>query len=129
MNERPTAGQPADDALLRRARTLFREQEAKLAPEVRSALAAARQTAMEEAATPRRSLRRAQVLGPALAAALVLAIWVWPQSPDTPPLPMDTSLAAELDLLISAEDWELIEQLDFYLLLSELDEDFDASVG
>lgn len=129
MSERPTAEQPADDALLRRARLLFREREASLAPEVRSALAAARQAAMEEAAAPRRSLRRAQVFGPALAAALVLAIWVWPQSPDTPTLPMDASLAAELDLMISGDDWDLIEHLDFYLLLSELDEDFDASVG
>lgn len=127
MNE-PTAEQPADDAVLRRARLLFREQEASLAPEVRSALAVARQTAMEEAAAPRRSLRRAQVFGPALAAALVLVIWVWPQ-PDTAPLPMDASLAAELELMISGDDWELIEHLDFYMLLSELDEEVDASLG
>lgn len=129
MNERQADEHSGDDALLRRARMLFREREAMVAPEVRSALAAARQTAMEEAAGTRRSLRRAQVFGPALAAALVLVIWVWPQAPDTPPLPMDASAAAELELMISGDDWELIEHLDFYMLLSELDEEFDASVG
>ncbi len=129
MSEPQDMQRSADDALLQRARRMFRDQESAVTPELRSALAAARQTAMEEAAAPRRQLRRAQVLGPALAAALVVAIWFWPQSPDIVSLPIDADAAAELEMMISGEDWELIEDLDFYLLLGELDEEFDASLG
>lgn len=117
MNERD------DEALLQRARQLFREQERDLSPETRQALAARRRRAVAAAKRRPRRLRSVSVLGPALAAALVLAIWIWPGGPDEPaPVHVDAMALTELELLLSAEDWDLVNDLDFYLLLAELDE-------
>ena len=110
-----------DDAVLRRARQLFRAQEAAMGPETRRALAAARQRAVQAAGRPRS--RRLSILGPALAAMLVLAVWFGPGSGPEPGLESPGALVADLELLFSAEEWELIDDLDFLLLLADLDEE------
>lgn len=111
-----------DEAVLQRARQLFRAQERALSAETCQALAARRQRALVAAAGRRRP-RAVSALGPALAAALVLAIWLWPGSPgESPPEAPEVMALTDLELLLSAEDWELVDDLDFYLLLAELDE-------
>jgi hypothetical protein len=109
-----------DDVMLRRARRLFREQESAMGPETRQALAAARRRALEAAGRPRP--RRVSVLGPALAAMLVMAVWFWPGHAPEPRLEASAT-PVDLELVFSAEEWELIDDLDFFLLLAELDED------
>ncbi len=113
-----------DEAVLRHARQLFREQEGTLSPEIRQALAERRRLAVTAAGQRRGAhLPRVGVLGPAVAAALVLAIWLWPGgSGELPAVPADPIALTDLELLLSAEDWDLMEDLEFYLVLGELDE-------
>ncbi|TVQ48709.1 MAG: hypothetical protein EA371_05200 [Gammaproteobacteria bacterium] len=112
-----------DEAFLLRARQLFREQENALAPGTRKALAERRQLAVAAVNWRTRRSAAVSVLGPALAAALVLAVWIWPGGPGEPPTVHPDAMAlTELELLLSAEDWELVDDLDFYLMLGELDE-------
>jgi negative regulator of sigma E activity len=103
-----------------RVRALLEESVARVDHRVRARLRAARRAAVEEAArAPRAPWWRALTLLPtagAVAAALLVALVLWPQRMDQS-LPLNgggTAVLEDLDLLVEAEseELELIEGWD-----------------
>jgi DNA-binding PucR family transcriptional regulator len=108
-----------DEAFEERARDLLEESTNRLDGNVRSRLTQARFAAVEEARRARHSFRwRAWIPAGALAAAAAVAIVLWSgQSPS----PAVQSSLDDLEIVADGENFELLENLDFYEWVSTQD--------
>jgi len=104
-------------AFERRTQELLDESTERLDGRVRSRLTQARSAAVEEARKPRLGVAwRTWIPAGALAGAAALAVFLWsgaPHSPGTPVLAVHSSLD-DLDILVTNESFELLEDLEFY---------------
>lgn len=114
-----------------RAKQAFDDSVSSLDAQTRSRLAQARAHALEQAR--RRPWWPARGLVPgAIAAAAALAVWMLWQDPMTQPAGLEIAALQDLEILLSEEELEMLEELDFYTWLDEeLAEqvDEDDSVG
>jgi hypothetical protein len=115
----------------RRARELLDESTERLDARVRSRLTQARAAAIEVARGSRGGFSwRLWIPAGALAGAAALAVLLWsgtPQSPATPTLAIRGSLE-DIDILVTDESFELLEELEFYQWVA-VDDGHDASIG
>jgi len=118
-------------AFERRAQELLEESTERLDGRVRSRLTQARSAAIEAARKSRRGVAwRTWIPAGALAGAAALAVFLWsgaPQSPATPTLAVHSSLD-DLDILVTNESFELLEDLEFYEWVASGDAD-GATIG
>lgn len=112
-----SANDDSRDSFERRARELLDESSERLDGRVRSRLTQARSAAVEEARKPRLGVAwRTWIPAGALAGAAALAVFLWsgaPHSPGTPVLAVHSSLD-DLDIMVTNESFELLEDLEFY---------------
>jgi Protein of unknown function (DUF3619) len=102
------------EAFEERARELLEESTHRLDGRVRSRLTQARFAAVEEARRARHSFTwRAWVPAGALASAAVLAVVLWNGHSTQPPTLGAPSLD-DLEIVAGGENFELLENLDFY---------------
>ncbi|HZF26991.1 MAG TPA: hypothetical protein VEZ88_12070 [Steroidobacteraceae bacterium] len=107
------------DAFEERARELLEESANRLDGSVRSRLTQARFAAVEEARRARHSFAwRAWIPAGALAAAAVLAVVLWNGQTFAPGA--QNSLD-DLELVADGENFELLENLDFYEWVATVD--------
>lgn len=115
----------------RRVQELLRASADRLDGHIRSRLTRARSAAMEEARRARHSFPwRTWIPAGALAGAAALAVILWtegPRSPQGPALAVHSSLD-DLDILVTSESFELLEDLEFYEWVASA-EGADASIG
>jgi hypothetical protein len=115
----------------RRARELLDESTERLEGRIRSRLTQARSAAVDEARKPRLGVAwRAWIPAGALAGAAALAVFLWsgaPHSPGAPALAVHSSLD-DLDIMVTNESFELLEDLEFYEWVASGDAD-SASIG
>ena len=111
------------EALERRARELLESSTERLDGRVRSRLTQARFAAVEEARRARhRSAWRTWIPAGALAAAAALAIVLWSGHPATPTATLDAHNSLDdLEIVAGGENFELLENLDFYEWVSTVD--------
>ncbi|HKE44873.1 MAG TPA: DUF3619 family protein [Steroidobacteraceae bacterium] len=108
-----------NEILERRARELLEESTDRLDASVRSRLTRARFAAVEEARRARHSIAwRTLIPAGALAAAAVLAVVLW-TGQSSPPA-VQGSLD-DLEIVADGENFELLENLDFYEWVSTQD--------
>jgi hypothetical protein len=102
-----------DEAFVRRAKAVLDEGNAHLDARVRSRLTQARHAALAQAgARPSLWLRPwAPAVG--VAAAVALAVLVWPGAQRQSELPPDEALN-DLEIVLEGENLDLLEDLDFY---------------
>lgn len=104
-----------------RARNLLLESADDLDGRTRSRLTQARHAALaqlESAAPVRKGVSRWLLpAGSVAAAVLVAGIWFGTLQPDTAPVQVASSPMDDLELVAGAENFELIEELDFYAWL------------
>jgi hypothetical protein len=121
----------SSESLERRAREMLDESAERLDGRIRSRLTQARSAAVEEARqAQRRFAWRAWIPAGALAGAAALAVFVWsgaPHSPGTPALAVHSSLD-DLDIMVTNESFELLEDLEFYEWVAAGDADA-ATIG
>jgi len=105
------------EAFERRAQELLEESTERLDGRVRSRLTQARSAAIEAARKSRRGVAwRTWIPAGALAGAAALAVFLWngaPQPAATPTLAVHSSLD-DLDIMVTNESFELLEELEFY---------------
>src|SRR5262245_40345511 len=107
-----------DEAFEERARGLLEESTDRLDGNVRSRLTQARFAAVEEARRARHSFRwRTWIPAGALAAAAAVAVVLWTSQS---PTPVQSSLD-DLEIVADGENFELLENLDFYEWVSTQD--------
>lgn len=112
---------PGDEKRAERARQLLDESVEHLDAATLSRLNQARQQALE-AATRHKRWGRGSWLVPAggLAAAFLAAVIWWPQATmDVAPVPP----VEDLEILVSADSLEMLEDLEFFMWLDEADVD------
>jgi len=118
-------------AFERRAQELLEESTERLDGRVRSRLTQARSAAVEEARRARGHLAwRTWIPVGAVAGAAALAVLLWsgaPRSPEAPVLAVHSSLD-DLDILVTNESFELLEDLEFYEWVASGDAD-GATIG
>ncbi len=115
-----------DEALKKQIVEVLQQDCETLPAHLRSRLNQARQQALDEAAASTRRkhwLRFGLPAGLATACTLVLAMWMTPPGPgEHSSVPVSASMAAEdLQLLAEPTDLELIEELEFYAWLEQVD--------
>jgi len=119
------------EAFERRTRELLEQSTEQLDGRIRSRLTQARSAAVEEARKSRMGLAwRMWVPAGALAGAAALAVFLWsgtPHAPGTPTLAVHGSLD-DLDIMVTNESFELLEDLEFYQWVAASDGD-SASIG
>lgn len=123
-NERPLP----DDPVARRARGLFDESVEALDAATLSRLNRGRHRALEEARGARPGLRWSPWLpaGGVAVAAAVAVLMVG--GGDPAPVPMDADRAADLEIILEGDDFEMLEDLEFYSWM-ELERDDASHVG
>jgi hypothetical protein len=115
-------------SLERRAQELLRASADALDGNIRSRLTQARSAAIEEARRARKPFAwRTLVPAGALAAAAVLAVVLWNGGPRGP-IPATPHNFEDIDLLVTSESFELLEDLEFYEWVAATDSD-GASIG
>lgn len=100
---------------------LFDESVAALDGETRSKLTQARYRALEEL-KPRRQAKWARALVPVGAAAVVatLTVMLWQgQIPSVDDGDFDVAAVTDIEILLSEEELDMIEELEFYAWLEE----------
>ncbi|MGH8194662.1 MAG: hypothetical protein ACREQ8_09715 [Woeseiaceae bacterium] len=123
MNERGKAQDPGEEALRQRGKRLFDESVQALDAETVSRLNRGRRRALAEANRNGAELRWLRLTpAAAAAAALAAAVIVWQLQSGIDELPPDT--AADFELLFADEDFEMLEDLEFYRWMA-LDETVD----
>lgn len=116
-------------SLERRAQELLRASADGLDGNIRSRLTQARSAAIEEARRARTLFsRRTLVPAGALAAAAVLAVMLWSGGSRTPVPATPHNSFEDIDLLVTSESFELLEDLEFYEWVAAADSD-GASIG
>jgi len=114
-----------DRRLEQTSRALYRRRAAALEPEVRKRLAEARREALARAERPAGRGLRLPVLVPAgaaaavAAAAVILLIRQPGTDTDYAPLAGTSEPAEDMEILLSSEELELLDDLDFYLWLED----------
>ena len=105
------------EAFERRTRELLEQSTEQLDGRIRSRLTQARSAAVEEARKSRMGFAwRMGVPAGALAGAAALAVFLWsgtPHAPGTSTLAVHGSLD-DLDIMVTNESFELLEDLEFY---------------
>lgn len=118
-------------SLERSARELLQASADGLDGHIRSRLTQARSAAVEEARKSRHRFHwRMWVPAGALAGAAALAVLLWsgsPQAPQAPTLAGHNSLD-DLDIMVTNESFELLEELEFYEWVAAADSD-DSGIG
>lgn len=111
------------EAFERRARELLESSTERLEGRVRSRLTQARFAALEEARRARRWLGwRTWIPAGALAGAAALAIVLWSGHPEPPTAALDARNSLDdLEIVAGGENFELLENLDFYEWVSTVD--------
>jgi hypothetical protein len=115
--------------LERRAQELLRASADALDGNIRSRLTQARSAAVEEARKSRSPfIWRTLIPAGALAGAAALAFVLWHGAPQAPgPASLHNSLD-DLDLIVTSESFELLEDLEFYEWVAATDADA-GSIG
>jgi hypothetical protein len=114
--------------LERRAEELLRASADALDGNIRSRLTQARSAAVEEARKSRAPFIRTLIPAGALAGAAALAFLLWHGAPQAPgPASLHSSLD-DLDLIVTSESFELLEDLEFYEWVAATDADA-GSIG
>lgn len=118
-------------SLERSAQELLQASADGLDGHIRSRLTQARSAAVEEARKTRHRFDwRLWIPAGALAGAAALAVLMWsgsPQAPQAPALAGHNSLD-DLDIMVTNESFELLEELEFYEWVAAADSD-DSSIG
>lgn len=118
-------------SLERRAQELLRASADELNGHIRSRLAQARSAAVDEARTAGHGFAwRTWIPAGASAGLAALALFFWsggPQAPQAPTLAVHGSLD-DLDIMVTNESFELLEDLEFYEWVAATDAD-GASIG
>lgn len=112
-----SADSRGEQRLEKRAKQAFDDSVASLDAQTRSRLAQARARALEHGRRPWWPVR-ALVPG-AVAAAAALAVWMLWQDAATPPAGVEIAALQDLEILLSDEELEMLEELDFYTWLDE----------
>ena len=116
-------------SLEHRAQELLRASADALDGNVRSRLTQARSAAIEEARQARTSFAwRRLVPAGALAGAAVLALVLWNGASRAPDPVTPHNSFEDLDLIVTSESFELLEDLEFYEWVAETDAS-GASIG
>ncbi len=116
-------------SLERRAQELLRASAEGLDGNIRSRLTRARSAAVEEARHSRTGLAwRTWIPAGALAGAAALAVVLWSSSPQSPPPHAVHNALDDLDIMVTNESFELLENLEFYEWVAATDADA-ASIG
>jgi len=118
--------------LEKRAKSVFDESVANLDAETCSKLAQARTRALEHGRRPLQWWPTRGLVPGAVAAAAALAAWMLWQGPATAPDGLELAALQDLEILLSDEELEMLEDLDFYTWLDEelqVTETGDDSVG
>lgn len=107
-----------------RVRLALDEEVAHYDSALLSRLNRARQQALDEGLSSRRPAAHSPWLGWAAAACLLMAVVFAPWPPESGPAPVpavETAATAgtDLDLLLAADDMEVIEDLEFYAWLQQ----------
>lgn len=110
-------------ALEEQSKRAFEESVAGLDAGTRARLAAARRAAVERARAPRRAPTwlvggRGLIPVGALAAAIVAAVLVG-RDPAVPGSASEAAVLGDLEILAAEEDFEMLEDLEFYSWLGE----------
>jgi len=106
------------DEFIDRAGRLLRQQTEELDADIRSRLTRARHRALESASR-RRAPSPAWISAGATAAVAVLALGLWIGGQPGGSAEDPTQMAEDMDLLLSEESLELLEELEFYAWLDE----------
>lgn len=118
MNERDDIA--VDDEFAEKAKKLFDASVDGLDGQTRSRLNQGRQAALAVAKTsPRRWMQWAPAGG--LTVAAVAALIIWTGNSQIIPLPEDYEVATDMEILLTEDSLEMIEDLEFYSWI-----DFDA---
>jgi hypothetical protein len=116
-----TGAKPGDTEFAARVAARLRESADSLDAQTRSRLNQARQAALD-AMTPRPVRRSHWVTGAVTAALAVLAFMVWQPITDGPPPVAPASLdVPDFELLMTNEDLDMLEDLEFYTWLASTD--------
>jgi hypothetical protein len=116
-------------SLERRAQELLRASADGLDGDVRSRLTQARSAAVEEARRSRAPfVWRTLVPAGALAGAAALAFMLWSGAPRAPVPATPHNSFEDIDLIVTSESFELLEDLEFYEWVAATDAD-GASIG
>tara|TARA_B100001750_G_C15320142_1_gene501773 strand:+ start:204 stop:596 length:393 start_codon:yes stop_codon:yes gene_type:complete len=110
----------AEDVLVQQAKRAFEESVERIDDQTLSKLNRARQTALSEL-TPRKSAITQWTPLAGLAAATAAAIVFWPAQPGMEDVSIP-SIATDMDMLLIEENWEMLENLEFYSWI-ELEEE------
>jgi len=111
--------QPNDEQVKARAKRLLDMTVADLDPAVVHRLQRARLTALE--AKPGRQLWMLFAGGAAVALAVALTLTLWNKQPQPPPEHHAAQVVEDMDLVLSAENVELADDLEFYHWLADVD--------
>jgi len=119
MNEKPTNEQSAEESALETgSRELYRDSIDNIDAATRSRLTQARHSALQ--AMPKRRATTLRWLPAGAAAAAAMVAWlIIGQAPNGVPEP---ETVAELDILMGEDELEMLEELEFYAWIDELDE-------
>jgi hypothetical protein len=116
-------------SLERRAQEVLRASADALDGNIRSRLTQARSAAIEEARQARLSFAwRRWVPAGALAGAAALALVLWSGAPRAPGPATPHNSFEDLDLIVTSESFELLEDLEFYEWVAATEPD-GASIG
>lgn len=103
-----------DDELAQQARAVFDDSVESLDAATRSRLNRSRQAALEKAASQPPYLRPLPWLATSGAAAAVVAAILLTGPADAPPSMPPMDAAADVEILLDGDDFEMLEELEFY---------------
>ncbi len=109
--------QPSDDRMIARAKRLLDQSVEDLDPSTTRRLQRARVTALEAKTVSRRWMVWASGLAMAGVATLAVTLWMKQPLPENHHAP----LFEDIDLVLSSENVELAEDLEFYHWLADAD--------
>jgi hypothetical protein len=109
--------QPGDDRMIARAKRLLDQSVADLDPSTTRRLQRARVAALEAKPIRRWWMVWASGLAMAGVGALAVTLWMKQSLPENHHAP----LFEDIDLVLSAENFELAEELEFYHWLADVD--------
>ena len=117
-----------DDEIARRARDLFDDSVDELDAATLSRLNRRRHEALDEVRDGRPGLQWApwMPVGGVAAAAVVAIVVVTGGGPDI--VPVETDRAADLEIILEGEEFEMLEELEFYSWI-DLEDDGASHVG
>ena len=117
-----------DDEIARRARDLFDQSVEELDAATLSRLNRARHEALDETGVGRPGVRWLpwMPVGAAAAAAALAVLIVNGGGPDI--VPVETDRAADLEIILEGEEFEMLEELEFYSWI-DLEDDGASHVG